>query len=1216
MENWLKGITQKAKEKAKGAAKAVSNWFTPDDNPDVRMGEFLREVPGATANIAKEVGRGFARFGLSAGEAVASVPLDAYKLINPKAKYEIPIYEPEKIPGLGFLGDIESYQNQARRETSEGEQGFGSFLKAAGNIAMDEPVGVALKPLGIAFGAFTKGGGFKALAELVPKRLKGVADDVLKEDFTAIKNVDPENIKKVQIFGSSVEGKAKPRDIDVFVTVKDDAAKFKQKDGLVDPITFERGRFSYVIMPESQAQELLDAMLYTGRKDPDRAYSGTAVTVPKALWGPQKLEPAKAAAETYAEAGKKIQKLGGFSKIDEMPLPQKNVYGADQLGQSLGLDPKFLYENATAKGIDLKAELDAFDALRGEKGTDAVLPFSNDLMARLTGDAPAPKVKAPKAAKAPAQAVSRETETPESVGSMRSIGDILAEGGTKAPDQPPVPRVTHSGSGKERRFITRTRALDPKTDKYLKGEYTPRSTAELAELADDIIKNDPAGAEAMAKEGLDDQAVAVASRLVDNMITQARSAEGAAKDALYEKAADIANEAAKNLTEHGRAIQAATLLGQMTPEGMVRYAARQIQKYNEEAGERTVKNFLGMAKKIPELTGEQAKRITDQMEEIVQMADGKEKNKAMQKLQDEIRAMVPDTLYKKIVTLWKAGLLTGLKTTGLNISSNLSHFVTETVKDAPAALVDRIASMFTGKRTLAMTTKGTGRGLKEGAAKGWEYFRTGFDERNIGAKLDYRKVNFGTSKFAKALQAYEETVFKTIGSQDQPFYYGAKARSLYSQAIAQAKNQGLRGESAKEFVEKLVAEPTDDMLRYAILDAETAVFQQSTALGKVARAIQNAPGGEIILPFGKTPSAVATQMINYTPVGIVSTIVKNIGKGRFDQRLFAQGIGRGLTGTGALAVGMALMSNKMMNLGYPTSEKEREQWELEGRIPNSIYIGGRWRNVGVLGPAGMVLLLGGHMQSGIEETGSWAGGLATAAGGVGNALTEQSFLKGINQAIDAIQDPKRSFEGFASSLAGSIIPTIIADWARATDDYERISRNPGERIQSRIPGARQGLEPRVDTFGNKVKTPNFLETMADPTRPGNPTDADDPVTKELRRLLDADYGVTPTQLGDKEGYESLTPEQNTKLWELGGRYVRQKLEEEMRGRRYGAYDDEEKQSALQDATDEAKVEARAYMVAEVTRGLTGDALKAKLAEMREDGLLTQQVFKKYRALTR
>ena len=68
----------------------------------------------------------------------------------------------------------------------------------------------------------------------------------------------------------------------------------------------------------------------------------------------------------------------------------------------------------------------------------------------------------------------------------------------------------------------------------------------------------------------------------------------------------------------------------------------------------------------------------------------------------------------------------------------------------------------------------------------------------------------------------------------------------------------------------------------------------------IARAIQKVPGLEIIVPFGRTPSAVANQLINYSPVGIVKAIASNIGKGRFDQRLFSQAMGRGITGSGIM----------------------------------------------------------------------------------------------------------------------------------------------------------------------------------------------------------------------------------------------------------------------------------------------------------------------------
>src|SRR3990167_1989961 len=127
------------------------------------------------------------------------------------------------------------------------------------------------------------------------------------------------------------------------------------------------------------------------------------------------------------------------------------------------------------------------------------------------------------------------------------------------------------------------------------------------------------------------------------------------------------------------------------------------------------------------------------------------------------------------------------------------------------------------------------------------------------------------------------------------------------QALAQGKNAGKKGKELVAFAENLVQNPTEEMIRYGVADATQAVFQNKTALGNAARTIQKIPGiGEIILPFGRTPSAVAMQILNYSPIGVAKTIIENIGKGKFNQRMFSQGIGRGLTGTAMLFIGVEM----------------------------------------------------------------------------------------------------------------------------------------------------------------------------------------------------------------------------------------------------------------------------------------------------------------------
>lgn len=96
------------------------------------------------------------------------------------------------------------------------------------------------------------------------------------KSFSEIKK---EDILKIYQFGSSVEGKKEPRDIDYYVIVKNGKYPFKKDHGLYQPFVFEEGIKQYFVMPEADNENLLSAMLYTGRKDPKRHHQGVKIRV-------------------------------------------------------------------------------------------------------------------------------------------------------------------------------------------------------------------------------------------------------------------------------------------------------------------------------------------------------------------------------------------------------------------------------------------------------------------------------------------------------------------------------------------------------------------------------------------------------------------------------------------------------------------------------------------------------------------------------------------------------------------------------------------------------------------------------------------------------------------------------------------------------------------------------------------------------------------------
>ncbi|MCJ7828769.1 MAG: hypothetical protein MUP81_03390 [Dehalococcoidia bacterium] len=809
-----------------------------------------------------------------------------------------------------------------------------------------------------------------------------------------------------------------------------------------------------------------------------------------------------------------------------------------------------------------------------------------------------------------AEELYRETIPPASTeGTTPEVGAVAANIPPREPPSPPIDRLTPrpvppAGKKAERKFITSVKEQFPEMETRIAGQYIPRSTDNLSIQAKNLIRDNVNVAENYARTKADDKAIAITCELIKHYNEQANlTTDAATKNTLYDKAADIANTNARQLTELGRSVQAASILGRLTPEGQLRFAQKIINDYNERLTKRPA-GVLRLQKRVPNLTTEQSREILTRAKTIQSMPDGAAKAQSWWELQNYISDLVPVPLYRSIVNTWKAGLLTGIKTHGLNTFANTFHGATEIIKDIPAVAVDRVSSLFTGERKLAFTGRGLLGGTGEGFRKGWRYLTTGYDERNVAVKYDYRRGSFGTSRFARWVQAYDETVFELMGAEDQPFYYGAKARSLYSQAAAQAKNRGLVGTEKSTLINNLVQNPTDEMIKYATVDAEVAVFQNKTILGDVAKAFQKIPGGEFVVPFGRTPSAVAMQIVNYSPIGIPKTIIQNIGKGRFDQRLFSQGIGRGLTGTAVLAIGTALWKAGLITLDRPKSEKERELWTLEGRQANSIKIGNKWRTVQTFGPAGNLLVIGGHFQNALETSGSPTEAITMTLAGAGKSFSEQTFVRGVNQAAEALQDPARSFESFFSQFAGSTVPTIVADTARAMDSMDRRTIGPVQKVQGRIPVLRESLEPRVDVFGQDLPRygGNVLEVMADPTRPVKIKQ--DVVVDELRRLWDVKIKVSPTLLGDKAGYEGLTPEQNTKLLHRAGQLTYHGLFSLINNPAYKKADDELKGKIIEKFVDESKNIARAEAVIDATNSLTD---LNKLKEARKNGLLTVEV---------
>lgn len=687
----------------------------------------------------------------------------------------------------------------------------------------------------------------------------------------------------------------------------------------------------------------------------------------------------------------------------------------------------------------------------------------------------------------------------------------------------------------------------PEVAGAVQGLYTPKSNRTLLTQARQNISSDIMGAERVATTKVTDEGVATASELIKHYQALGQ----------YDKAVDVAQKAAKNLTEAGRTVQAASLYSRISPEGILRYTQAQIDK-------------AGGQKLAPEV----AKRLTEMARSVQAMADGEEKAYAVAKLQQEIARQIPTGILNKLTTLRKAGLLTGLRTQAGNAVSNLSHIGLNKISDIPAAGVDAMMSLFTKERTKVFTTRGLVSGGAEGGKKAAKFLRTGVDELGLGAnKYDFTPVNFKNP----VVQKYVDTVFNTMGAADKPYRYAAFKNQLYDLAIAEAKNRGLRGKQAGTFIKKFVEEPSPEAAQTAMSYAEKSVFANDTALSQAAtgirRSLENkspvaAAAIDVIMPFTKVPSAVITRLFDYTPVGAVKEAAKQIKSGAFNQRSLAQAIGESATGTGTIFLGAALAANGQITGPMPTDQRERDLWQLEGKQPNAIRFGDKWYSFNYTSPVGQLLQVGSQIADGAKQGASALSAIGSGVLGGAKAVVDQSYLQGVQGILEAINDPKRYAENFLKSNAGSVVPTLVADVARAMDPLQRETNSIPEAIKARIPGLRQGLLPKQDAFGApQQRQGSPLESMVDPFRATKAVD-NNPLTQELRRLQDANQGITPNadskkdiQVGNKK--YPLTPDQVNSLNTATGQATQQTWSQAINDPNYASLGDDSKKNVLQ-----------------------------------------------------
>lgn len=500
---------------------------------------------------------------------------------------------------------------------------------------------------------------------------------------------------------------------------------------------------------------------------------------------------------------------------------------------------------------------------------------------------------------------------------------------------------------------------------------------------------------------------------------------------------------------------------------------------------------------------------------------------------------------EKAVTLWKAGLLTSFTTHLANIGGNLTMNVLSSASDLVAMPLDVLIALKTGERTTVTGIKplvAKLKGAKEGAKNAAEYIKTGAYSADMLAKYDLPKAPVFKNKI---LHAYTEAVFRSLGAEDIFFRQAALSESMEKQALVMAKNEGLSGAAAKERVKYLLENPTNGMTTQAIDDAEYLTFTSDNVMAKFISTGKNyvkgqglagetlATTAEVVMPFVRTPTNVAARIADFSPAGFIKAMVRFANPTTRSQKNLVRDLSRAITGTGVMGFGAYLYQKGLMTGNAPDNAKERDQFYSEGKQPNSVYLFGKWHSLNRISPVGNLMGLGAEFERIGEETSGLSLGVATAAAGA-KSLTQQTFLKGIAGALQAINDPERSAQTYLEQTVGSVVPSIIGRTARTIDPTQRMPDGVVESLQSRIPFLSDSLPARRDVFGNAMEVPGGRFNLIDPFQS---TDASkSPLFDEAKRI-----GVTIGQPGKTYAKTTLTNKEYAAYQMVRGRMLEEAL---------------------------------------------------------------------------
>lgn len=551
----------------------------------------------------------------------------------------------------------------------------------------------------------------------------------------------------------------------------------------------------------------------------------------------------------------------------------------------------------------------------------------------------------------------------------------------------------------------------------------------------------------------------------------------------YDEAIEIIGIVSKKATESGQAIQALSMWGRLTPEGILKYTQSLFDKSNNEM----LKEGYKLPNKI-KLTETFAKDITERMEKINSMPEGRIKTVEIAKVLRDIDEQIPKSIWRKVSTIQTIAQLLNPKTMVRNTLGNTIFGGLENISNMIGTPMDTIISKVTGQRTTIFPSIKT---QIEAGAKGFveavEDALQGIDTRGVGTKFELGTGS--TFKRNTLMGKLERGLNVGLRSTDAAFSDAAKAESLRQQM----KIAG-------------VTKPTTGMIKIANKVADYRTFQDSNSLSEgfkhLKEGLNKVSGfftgttewglGDLVIKYSKTPANILARGIEYSPISAIKAIneVINPLRGKvFNQKDFVDAVSRGATGTSLIVMGYQL--NKLglitgaADRDYDVASLKRDIGQGEYRLNTTalrryinsnnpedakpkkgdLLVSWDWT-----APTSIMLGIGANIGQKKGNTTDLLTTLIDASVSGVNTLVEQPLLTGI-QKLTGGYDPIKNVTNVVKGAPASFTPSLLSQARQLVDNTTRNNYSPeygkeaGNMVKARLPLLSKSLEPRITTLG-------------------------------------------------------------------------------------------------------------------------------------------------------